>query len=297
MTENAFRCGTVAILGRPNVGKSTLLNAMLGEPLSIMASKPQTTRHQILGIVNRPDGQMIMVDTPGLHAKAPRALNRRLNATAAAMATGVDCVLFVVAGTKLTADDSFALAKVKQANCPVILVINQIDRVTQKDELLPHINALKELHTFAQIVPISALKNISIDALEKAVFEYLPYGPAQFEVDQVTDRSERFLAAEYVREQLIRQLGEELPYATTVTIESFTQTEKLKRVSAIIWVEREGQKAIVIGDKGESLKRIGTGARKRMERVFDNKVFLELWVKVKAGWSDNEQLLTRFGYE
>jgi GTPase len=292
----SFRCGTIALMGRPNVGKSTLLNALIGAHLAATARKPQTTRHRILGLATDEQAQLIFIDTPGIHQKAPRALNKQLNRTAAQAISEVDVLAFVVDGLHFTDDDAFALKQAAAAKKPVLLVINKVDRVTDKERLLPFVQSLHERFEFYSTVMVSATKRKGLNELKSALIRKLPIAEAQYGADELTDRPERFLAAEFVREQLIRLLGEELPYSSTVTIDEFTQEPKLKRIQATIWVERDGQKAIVIGEGGARLKEIGTKSRIAMERIFDNKVFLSLWVKVKSGWSDDERALRTFGY-
>lgn len=295
MTVN-FRCGTVALVGRPNVGKSTLLNALIGAHVAATARKPQTTRHRILGICSDERAQLIFVDTPGLHQKAPRALNRQLNRTAAHAIAEVDVLAFVVDATNFGDDDSYALAQLVAAKKPIVLVVNKIDLLADKRALLPYVERMQALHPFTASALVSATKYNGFEQLKNALIAELPEGEAQFAPDEITNRSERFLAAEFVREQLIRLLGDELPYASTVTIDEFTLEGNLKRVQATIWVERDSQKAIVIGEGGSRLKEIGTKSRMAMERLFGNKVFLGLWVKVKSGWSDDERALQQFGY-
>ena len=292
----SFRCGTIAIIGRPNVGKSTLLNAMIGAHLAATARKPQTTRHRIIGLSTDENAQLIFVDTPGIHQKALRALNKQLNRTAAKAISEVDVLAFVLDGLHFLPDDELALKHAIAANKPVLLVINKVDRVTDKERLLPFVEQLYERHKFVDTVMVSATKRKGLEGLRTALSKLLPVGEAQYDAEDLTDRSERFLAAEFVREQLIRLLGEELPYCSTVTIDEFTQEPKMKRVQATIWVERDGQKAIVIGEAGARLKEIGTKSRVAMERIFDCKVFLSLWVKVKSGWSDDERALRQMGY-
>jgi GTPase len=292
----SFRCGTIALIGRPNVGKSTLLNALIGAHLAATARKPQTTRHRILGLSTDESAQLIFIDTPGIHQKAQRALNRQLNKTAAKAISEVDVLAFVVDGIHFEDDDALALKHAAAANKPVLLVINKVDRVTDKERLLPFVEAMYARHKFTGTVMVSATKRKGLEELKKALAKLLPVGEAQYDADDLTDRPERFLAAEFVREQLIRLLGEELPYSSTVTIDEFTLEPKLKRIQATIWVERDGQKAIVIGEGGARLKEIGTKSRIAMERIFDSKVFLSLWVKVKSGWSDDERALRQMGY-
>jgi GTP-binding protein Era len=291
-----YRCGTLAIVGRPNVGKSTLLNALVGAHLSITAAKPQTTRHRILGVRSDPAGQLVLVDTPGLHHSAKRALNRQINQVAKSALADVDAVMWVIDANRFNDEDALVERLVMAADKPLIVVLNQVDRIADKENLLPQIAELAKRLPQAQIVPISALKRNGIEQLVKVALALLPQQAAYFEADTLTDRSERFLAAEYVREQLIRRLGEELPYASTVTIDRFQMDGTMRRIDATVWVEREGQKVIVIGDKGAKLKDVGTNARKRMEAQFDGKVFLTLWVKVKADWSDSDAALAQLGY-
>ena len=294
--ESGTRCGYVAIVGRPNVGKSTLLNHILGQKLSITSRKPQTTRHQLLGIKTEGDTQAIYVDTPGLHLRDEKAINRYMNRAASSALKDVDLVLFLVDRDRWTDEDDLVLEKVKQVDCPVLLVVNKIDRLNDKSELLPLLEQLAEKHSFTEIVPVSALRGHNRDELEAVIERYLPEGIHLFPEDQVTDRSERFLAAELVREKIMRQLGEEVPYAMTVEIEEFKVSPRLIEISALILVERQGQKKILIGEKGSRLRQIGTEARKDMERAFDSKVMLRLWVKVKSGWSDDERALRSLGY-
>jgi GTP-binding protein Era len=291
-----FRCGYVAIVGRPNVGKSTLLNHILGQKLSITSRKPQTTRHRILGIVTRDKTQTVYVDTPGIHGEERKAINRYMNRAATAALKDVDLVLFVVDGLKWSPDDDLVMEKIKASSLPVMLVINKVDTVDDKEALLPRINELTQLYGFVEVVPVSALRGHNVERLQELVAARLPFSPPFFPEDQTTDRSSRFLAAETVREKIMRQLGDEVPYELTVEIEEFKQEGKLKRISALILVERDGQKAIVIGDGGQRLKRIGMEARLDMEKLFGGKVMLSLWVKVKGGWSDDERALKSLGY-
>lgn len=297
MMQASPHCGYVAIVGRPNVGKSTLLNHLLGQKISITSRRPQTTRHRILAIKNVADSQIIYVDTPGLHLQEKRAMNRYLNRAASNALHDVDIILFVVERTSWTAEDQLVLDKIKTTAVPVLLVVNKIDLISQKEQLLPHLQFLAERRTFAEVLPVCAFKPQDIILLEEQVVNLLPQGIPLFPEDYITDRSERFLAAELIREKLTRRLSQELPYALTVEIERFNRERDLLRVSGLIWVEREGQKAIVIGKKGETLKEIGKQARLDMQRLFGGKVFLELWVKVKEGWSDDERALRSLGYE
>ncbi len=290
------RCGYVAIIGRPNVGKSTLLNHILGQKLSITSRKPQTTRHRLLGINTQGDTQTIYVDTPGLHRGEKQALNRIMNRAASRAIYDVDVVVFIVDGLKWLDDDEWILRKLQHATCPVILAVNKMDKIPDKKQILPQLEQLEAKMKFATIVPISAIKGDNVEVLEQEITKRLPENPHYFPDDQISDRSERFLAAEIVREKLTRNLGQELPYSLTVDIEKFKLEKGILHIYAVIFVERDGQKAIVIGDKGEGLKRIGQQARYDMEKLFDSKVFLKLWVKVKKGWSDDERALRSLGY-
>jgi GTPase len=297
MSEENFRCGYVAIIGRPNMGKSTLLNHMLGMKLSITSRKPQTTRHQIMGVKTVENGQFIFVDTPGIHSGGNKAINRYMNRAASSVIHDVDVVLFIVQSLKWTDEDELVLNKLKGVEAPVILLINKVDQVSDKDQLLPYIQKISEKYNFKNILPISAMKGDNLPQLESYLLELLPHGPAVFEEDQFTDRSTRFLVAEIIREKLVRELGNELPYQTTVEIERYKDEEKITRIHALILVETKGQKVIVIGEKGAKLKSIGTNARKDIEALIDRKVFLQLWVKVKSGWSDSETSLKNLGYD
>lgn len=291
-----YRCGYVSIVGRPNVGKSTLLNHILGQKLSITSRKPQTTRHRILGIVSRDNVQVIYVDTPGIHGEERKAINRYMNRAATSALRDVDVVLFVIDALKWTTDDELVLEKLKTSKLPVILVINKVDTVDDKAAILPLIEKLSQRMEFVDVLPVSALRGHNLEELHSAVGKRLPLSPPFFDEDQITDRSQRFLAAEMVREKIMRQLGEEIPYELTVEIEEFKKEGKLLRISACILVEREGQKKIVIGDGGSRLKLIGTEARLDMVKMFDSKIMLSLWVKVKGGWSDDERALKSLGY-
>jgi GTP-binding protein Era len=295
MTEQT-RCGYVAIVGRPNVGKSTLLNHILGQKLAITSRKPQTTRHNMLGIKTEGATQAIYVDTPGLHKNNEKALNRYMNRSASSALRDVDVVVFVLDRTRWTDEDELVLEKVRGVKCPLIVAVNKADQLEDKAELLPHLQWLAEQLPNAEIVPISALHAQNLDTLENLVNERLPENEHFFPEDQITDRSSRFLAAELVREKIMRQLGAELPYQITVEIEEFKQEGRILHIHALILVEREGQKKILIGDKGERIKRIGQDARQDMETLFDSKVMLNLWVKVKGGWSDDERALRSLGY-
>ncbi|MBG5929904.1 GTPase Era [Providencia rettgeri] len=297
MSELQSHCGFVAIVGRPNVGKSTLLNQLLGQKVSITSRKPQTTRHRIMGIHTEDNYQIIYVDTPGLHIEEKRAINRLMNRAASSSIGDVELVIFVVEGTNWTADDEMVLTKLSSLRCPVILAINKIDNVTDKTILLPHISMISQKMNFLDVVPISAEKGTGVDTIAKIVKQHIPEAVHHFPEDYITDRSQRFMASEIIREKLMRFLGDELPYSVTVEIEQFKVTEAgICHINGLILVEREGQKKMVIGNKGSKLKTIGTEARIDMERMFDNKVHLELWVKVKSGWADDERALRSLGY-
>lgn len=296
MTEQT-RCGYVAIIGRPNVGKSTLLNHILGQKISITSRKPQTTRHRVLGIKTEGQVQTIFVDTPGLHQGMDKAINRYMNRAASSAITDVDVVVFVVEKGKWTDADEWVLGQVQRAQCPVLLVVNKVDQMEDKSKLLPFIKSCEEKMNFAEIVPVSALNGSNLDSLESCINSRLPEETHFFPEDQITDRSQRFMAAEMVREKITRQLGEELPYAMTVEIEEFKDSGKSLHIHALILVEREGQKRIVIGSKGSRLRLIGQEARLDMENMFERKVMLKLWVKVKSGWSDDERALRSLGYD
>ncbi len=291
-----FRCGLVALIGRPNVGKSTLLNHLLGQKLSITSRKPQTTRHQILGIKTTDRAQFVFVDTPGLHKPRKRALNRYLNRAASSVLPSVHAILFVVEALRWTEEDELVLEHVRRAGVPTILVVNKVDRIEDKAALLPYLAEVAQKHDFAAVVPVSALRHDNLDDLEAELLKLLPESEPMFPEDQITDRSVRFLAAEIIREKLMRSLGQELPYDLTVEVERFEEEGNLVRIGALIWVDRPNQKAIVIGKGGERLKQIGQQARKDIEAMLERKVFLELWVKVKSGWSDDERALQSLGY-
>lgn len=291
-----MKSGFVAIVGRPNVGKSTLLNHLVGQKVSITSRRPQTTRHRIHGIRTTDEGQAVFVDTPGIHASEKRAMNRYLNKTAGSALGGVDVVVWLIDRAAWLPEDELVLQRIQTAGVPVILAINKIDRIEDKDQLLPFLQEAAERHDFAAMIPLSALKGSNLEVLDRAIMNLLPEGRPVFPEDQVTDRSMRFMAAEIIREKLLRSLGQEVPHAITVEIEQFKQDGALTRISALIWVEREGQKAIVIGTKGEVLKKVGERARHDLERMLEGKVFLQLWVKVKEGWSDDERALRSLGY-
>ena len=292
------RCGMVAIVGRPNVGKSTLLNHLLGQKLSITSRKPQTTRHQVLGVSTVENTQLVYVDTPGMHLGQSKAINRTMNKAAASALNDVDLTLFLCDRTKWTEEDEFVLELVGRQRTPVALVINKVDLMEQKNELLPFTEGLSARCEFNAVFSVSALRAQGLNELATYVATQAPAGPHLFPEDQITDRSQRFLAAELVREKIVRQLGDELPYSTAVEIEAFKHDERgVLHINALILVERDGQKKILIGESGGRLKSIGTSARRDMERTFDSKVMLKLWVKVKSGWSDDVRALKTLGLD
>lgn len=298
VTDSAeSRCGHVAIVGRPNVGKSTLLNHLIGQKLSITSRRPQTTRHQVLGICTAGAVQTIYVDTPGIHKAATRAINRYMNRAAVSVLDDVDVVIFVVDALKWTEDDALVLERLEKTPVPVILAVNKIDELADKAVLLPHLQWLGQQRAFAEIVPISAKGGHNVDTLARLVAARLPQRPHVFGPDELTDRTQRFLASELIREKVMRQLGDEIPYQLAVEIEQFREEPGLYRIHAAILVEKDGQKAIVIGRGGERLKNIGTQARLDMEKLFGCKVMLELWVKVRGGWADDERALKSLGYD
>ncbi|MCL4744922.1 MAG: GTPase Era [Burkholderiaceae bacterium] len=290
------RCGYVAIVGRPNVGKSTLVNRLIGHKLSITSHRAQTTRHRILGVLSRDDAQLLILDSPGVQSSARGAMNRMLNRTARQVSEDADVVVMVCDAAGWTAADE-SLARALPADRPVLLALNKVDRVAEKARLLPVIERASRSRDFAEIVPISAQNGHQVERLAELCAERLPEAEAMFERDALTDRSERFLAAELIREKLFRLLGDELPYASTVEIEQYEETPKLRRIHAAILVEREAQKGIVVGAGGARIKRIATEARLDLERMLGTKVYLELFVKVRSGWADNEQSLRAYGYE
>lgn len=291
-------CGYVAIVGRPNVGKSTLLNHLVGQKISITSRKPQTTRHRMLGILTKENLQVIFVDTPGLHLDEKRVINRYMNRAASSSLQDVNLVIFIVDGTIWNDDDALVLEKVRSCTAPVILLVNKVDKIDDKSSLLPHLDWLSKQFQFSAIFPASALKGTNIESLQQQIAGVMPNSEFIYPVDYVTDRSMRFLAAEAIREKLIRQLGNELPYSLTVELEKFTTDDKgIVHISAIILVERKGQKRIVIGKGGKRLKQVGQDARLDLEQLFDCKIFLQLWVKVKDGWADDEKALRSLGFD
>ena len=294
---NDFRCGYVALIGRPNVGKSTLLNQLLGQKLSITSRKPQTTRQHLLGIKTTDTEQIIYVDTPGIHEDARRAINRYMNRTAISALESVHVIVFLIEAMRWTSEDEAVLKRIKQMDIPVILAVNKVDKVTDKNKLLPFLQEVSAKMEFTHIFPISAKRSTNLTELEQHIRELLQVSEQYYPEEQITDRSQRYLAAEIVREKLMRHLGQELPYDLTVEIERFSEDKKRYNINALIWVERANQKPIVIGEKGSLLKIIGEQARKDMEKLLQKKVFLELWVKVKEGWADDERALQSLGYK
>jgi len=290
-------CGYVTILGRPNVGKSTLLNNLIGQKLSITSRKPQTTRRHTIGVNTNENYQIIYIDTPGLQDSPINAMNRYMNKEATNALAGIDILIYVVEALKWTALDEHILCLIKDNTAPIILAINKMDKIKDKETMLPSLKELSGKMNFKEIIPISALSRKSLRPLEKSIKKLLPTGSFQYPDDQITDKSQRYFAAEFIREKLIKRLGEELPYTTTVTIDSFVEKEKIIHIDAIIWVASKGQKTIVIGQKGAGLKAVGEQARKDMERMFENKVFLRTWVKVKDKWMDNELAIKQLGFD
>lgn len=296
MSNSIQRCGYVAIIGRPNVGKSTLLNHILGMKLSITSRKPQTTRHQILGVKTNDVVQTVYVDTPGIHQRSGTAINKYMNRAATSVLSDVDAILFVVQVNKWTEEDQAIIEKLKSVKCPVVLVINKTDMLADKKQLLPIIEKLSALHDFVDIIPVSALNGSNIETIEQKVSVLLPENEHIYPDDQITDRSMRFLASEIIREKLVRELGQELPYTSAVVIDKYDEDEDIVRIHATIFVESAGQKAIIIGKKGARLKSIGTKARIDISTMVDSKVYLNLWVKVREGWSNDEIALRGLGY-
>lgn len=297
LSKGSSRSGFIAIVGRPNVGKSTLLNHLVEQKISITSRKPQTTRHNITGIKTVGATQMVFIDTPGIHLGQERAINRYMNRAASSALNDVDVVLFVVDQNHWTEEDENVLRQVNQCGAVVIVVINKVDQVGNKDSLLPAIEKLSKELPRAEIIPVSALNGKNLDRLEKLIADAMPSGEHLYPDDQVTDRSVRFLSAEIIREKITRQLGAELPYQVAVEIEDFKQEANLVTIHALVLVERDGQKKILIGEKGARLKNIGQQARIDMEKMLDTKVMLKIWVKVKSGWSDDERALRSLGYE
>ena len=296
MNEIVTRCGQVAIIGRPNVGKSTLLNHIIGQKLSITSRKPQTTRHSLLAVKTDQEAQIIFVDTPGIHAKQAVALNRIMHRSALSAINDVDVVLFVLDRAEWTLADQYVAKYLENIRTPIIIALNKLDVIQDKDHLLAQIRLLAKKFPAADFIPISALRKTNIDLLVERIKEVLPKRPFVFDSEDITNRSERFLVAEIIREKITRQLGAELPYQATVEIEQYTSIDDITHIHAIIFVEREGQKKIIIGNKGQRLKAIGKNARDDIEALLDCRVMLNTWVKVKNGWSDDERTLNSFGY-
>jgi len=295
MTE-PYRAGYVAVVGRPNVGKSTLVNALVGVKISIVSAKPQTTRHRMLGIASSDAGQLVLVDTPGIHREQGNAMSRHLNRAARGALPDVNAALLVIEAGRWHAEDSLAYEALVRSGVPCVLAINKIDRIKDKTTLLPFIAEHTHGRDFAAVHPISALQAKGLDALRATLLRLMPESAPVFDEDEITDKSQRFLAAELIREQLMQRLGEEVPYSATVEVERFEEDGALLRIAVVVWVAREGQKPIVIGKGGERLKAIGRSAREGMERLFGRKVFLEIWCKVREDWADDEAALRRFGY-
>jgi len=297
MKPASHRFGSVALLGRPNVGKSTLLNALIGQKISIVSPKPQTTRHRILGILTRPQAQLVFLDTPGLHPGRQRQLNRAMNRTALAALAEADVIVLVTDARGFGDEDQVALDHAVAARRPVVLALNKVDALRPRSRLLPALEALAQRHSFAALVPVSATRGENLDRLLAEIEKLLPEGPAAFPEDQVTDRSERFLAAEIVRERLMHALHDELPYGVSVEIERWQESDGRIGINAVIWVEREAQRRIVIGEGGARIKGVGRAARLALNELLGRRVHLELWVKVRENWADSEQALRQFGYD
>ncbi len=290
------RAGYCVLAGRPNVGKSTLINRLVGQKLAITSRKPQTTRHSILGVKSLEGGQILFVDTPGMHQRGDQPMNRYLNRAARSAMADVDIILLVVEALQWTLEDAKVLESIIPMTAVKLAAVNKIDRVKDKSVLLPFFDELRSRHDFAEIIPISAESGDNVDLLEQKILDLMPEGEPLFPGDQLTDRNERFFAAEFVREQLIRRYAKEIPYALTVEIEDFKASDGIYRISALVWVEKEGQKNIIIGKRGAALKEVAQNARIEMERFFGTKVFLQIWVKVKKSWSSDENALVRLGY-
>ena len=297
MVEQGYRCGFVAVVGRPNVGKSTLINAILGHKISIVTPKPQTTRHRILAVDTRRDSQVIFVDTPGLHRKAQKAINRMMNRTAVGALADADLVLFVTEANRWTAEDQDVLERIESTSTPVIALLNKIDKVHPKEVLLEALDDMSKRHDFAEVIPISAKHGDNIGTLNEMLPGFLPESDPLFPQDMITDRSRSFRAAEIIREKLTLNLRQEVPYGLTVQIEKYTEDESGIEIFATIWVERDSQKGIVVGKKGSILKKVGRAARLELKAELGAPVHLDLWVKVKDNWADSEKDLLSLGYE
>jgi GTP-binding protein Era len=295
--SSEFRSGFAALVGRPNVGKSTLLNALVGEKLSIVTPRPQTTRHRILGVVTLPGAQIAFVDTPGLHVEAGRALNKAMNRTAAAALEDADLVVQVLEALRWTSEDELALERIVRAGRPVIAAVNKIDRVRPRERLLPYLAELAQRHAFLAIVPVSALRSVNIEDLRDTIAAHLPHSPALFPGGELTDRGMSFRIAETIREKLTLELNQEVPYGIAVEVERLAEEEGMLTVDAAIWVDREGQKPIVIGARGERLKRVGRAARLALNEMLGRRLHVNLWVKVRENWADNARALRQLGVE
>lgn len=296
MNSSDRHCGYIAIVGRPNVGKSTLLNHILGMKLCITSRKPQTTRHQILGVKTEGNVQCIYVDTPGIHQRRGTAINKYMNRAATSVLSDVDIILMVVQAGQWTEEDQLIIEKLQATKSPVVLVVNKIDKLADKSQLLPIIQDLSSKYDFSEIIPVAALNGVNVCLLEEKLVPFLPEGNFIYSDDQVTDRNMRFLASEIIREKLIRELGQEIPYTSTVVIDKYEEDETIVRIHATIFVESAGQKSIIIGKNGARLKSIGTSARQDISKLADSKIYLNLWVKVREGWSNDEQALRGLGY-
>lgn len=292
----SYRAGYAAVVGRPNVGKSSLINRFIGQKLNITSHKPQTTRHSILGIKSLDEGQIVYVDTPGIHQRGKKAMNRYLNRTAHTALLEVDVVVFVVQAGVWSEEDALVLSAIKKLACPVLLAVNKIDLVTPREKLLPFLQQMGERHAFGAVIPVSAKKGDNATQLEQEILSRLPEGDPIFPDDQLSDRPERFFASELIREQIIRRYHRELPYAVTVEIEKFEEEDGRINIGAVIWVERDSQRGILIGKQGEALKNTGINARESLEAFFEMPVYLKLWVKVKKSWSSDEKSLGQLGY-
>lgn len=290
-------CGYIALVGRPNVGKSTLLNRILQQKLSITSKKPQTTRHSIIGVQTEQEHQYVYVDTPGIHQGTKKAINRLMNKSAISSLKDVDVIVFLVDGTRWTEEDEYVLRLIKQAGAPCILAINKVDKIVDKSKLLPALERAQQFHDFDAIIPLSAKTGVQVDKLQAQLRPYLPEGPHLFADDQFTDRPVQFLCAELLREKIFRLCGQELPYSTTVDIESFKDEGELVRIHALILVDKANHKRMIIGDKGQKLKEIASHARLDMEKLLGKKVFLQCWCKVKSGWADDKRMLKQLGYD
>ncbi len=296
--EGEGHCGYVALAGRPNVGKSTLMNQVLGVPLSIVSHKPQTTRHRIAGIHSTDKGQIVFIDMPGIHIpEKQQAINRYLNRIATASLQDVDIVCFLCEAGRWTVEDDLVIERLQQVDAPVWCVINKIDRMEDRSQLLPYIESLQKRLDFAEYFPLSAQKGEGVAEWQQALLAHLPFGKPLYDPEQLTDRSERFLAAEFIREQLTVRLHREIPYQLTVEIQQWERKDQHLHIAAVIWVQRDSQKKIVIGKQGQVLKQVGKAARLRLEKLLGEKIFLQLWVKVKQGWADDERALRQLGYE